>query len=98
MQIPVVVERVKGNGYRASSADPVAVSARGPTRDEALSKLREKIQARLKKGIELVGLEVGPLANPWLQGAGMFKNDPWIDDWVQSMGEYRKQVEDDPNR
>ncbi len=98
MQIPVVVERVKGNGYRARSAEPVAVSVRGPTRDEALSRLREKIQARLQKGIELVGLEVGPPANPWLQGAGMFKDDPWIDDWEESMAEYRRQIEEDPNR
>src|SRR5258707_612051 len=98
MQIPVVIERVKGNGYRARSADPVAVSARGPTREEALSRLREKIQTRLKKGMELVGLEVGPQPNPWLEAAGMFKDDPWIDDWVESMAEYRRQVEEDVNR
>jgi hypothetical protein len=98
MQIPVVVERVKGNGYSARSAEPIAVTARGPTRDEALSRLREKIAARLQKGTELVGLEVGPQVNPWLKAAGMFKDDPWIEDWIESMAEYRRQVENDPNR
>ena len=33
-----------------------------------------------------------------MEFAGMFKDDPGIDDWVQSMAEYRQQVEDDPNR
>ena len=98
MQIPVLVERVKGNGFRARGTEPFAVSARGASREEALAKLHHKIQKRLEKGTELVGLEVGPQANPWLEFAGMFKDDPLIDDWVRSMAEYRQQVEDDPNR
>lgn len=98
MQIPVLVERVKGNGYRARATEPFALSGRGATRAEALAKLRVKVEARLKNGTELVGLEVGTPPNPWLEFAGMFKDDPWIDDWVQSMAEYRQQVEDDPDR
>ncbi len=45
MQIPVLVERLKGNGYRARGKDPFAISAKGATREEALAKLRAKIQA-----------------------------------------------------
>jgi predicted RNase H-like HicB family nuclease len=98
MQIPILIERVARNGYRARSAEPFKVSARGATREEALAKLRAKIDGRLKKGKEIVGLEVGPSPHPWMEFAGMFKDDPRIDDWVQSMTEYRQQVEDDPNR
>ena len=98
MQIPVVVERVKGNGYRARSAEPVSISANGLTRDEALAKLRAKIETRLEKGTEIVGMEVGPRPHPWMEFAGMFKDDPMFDDWIKSMAEYRQQVEDDPNR
>src|SRR5438128_338443 len=98
MLIPVLVERVKGNGYRARGTEPFAVSAKGSTREEALAKLRAKIQARLQKGTELVGLEVGAPQHPWMDFAGMYKDDPRIDDWVQSMAEYRRQIEDDPNR
>lgn len=97
MQIPILVERVKGNGYRARGTEPFALTARGATREEALAKLRAKIQARLQDGTELVGLEVGPL-HPWMEFAGMFKDDPLIEDWIQSMAEYRQQVENDPNR
>ncbi len=95
MQIPVLVERVKGNGYRARGAGPFAVSAKGSSRQEALDKLRAKIQNRLKNGTELVGLEVGELEHPWMEFAGMFKDDPWIDDWKQSIKEYRQKVDED---
>ena len=96
MQIPVLVERIKDNGYRARGTEPFAFSAKGSTRDEALAKLRVKIQARLEKGIELVGLELGQQADPWREFAGMFKDDPWIDDWKRSVEDYRQKVEDDP--
>jgi hypothetical protein len=98
MQIPVLIERLARNGYRARGIEPFAVSAKGATREEALTKLRAKIDARLKKGSEIVGLEVGTPSGPWMDFAGMYKDDPWIDDWVESMAEYRQQVEDDPNR
>jgi hypothetical protein len=97
MQIPVLVERVKGNGYRARGKDPFPLSAKGSTREEALAKLRAKIQTRLKNGTEIVGLEVSPQPDPWLEFAGMFKDDPWIDDWKRSIEENRQKVEDDPD-
>jgi hypothetical protein len=27
----------------------------------------------------------------------MFKDDPWIEEWKQSIEEYRQKVEDDPD-
>jgi hypothetical protein len=96
MQIPVLVEHVNGNSYRARSTVPFALTATGSTREQTLAKLRAKIQNRLKNGTELAGLEIGP--DPWMEFAGMFKDDPWIKDWKQSMEEYRQQVEDDPDR
>ena len=98
MQIPVLVERLKGNGYRARGTEPFAVSARGATREEALAKLRAKIQNRLKEGTELVGLEIGPLLNPWLQGAGMFSpEDPSVQEWIQIMVENRRKMDEAPD-
>lgn len=97
MQIPVLVERVKGNGYRARGKEPFAVSAKGATREEALAKLRAKIQMRLKNGTEIVGLEVSAQPDPWMEFAGMFKDDPWIGDWKRSIEEYREKIDDDPD-
>jgi hypothetical protein len=96
MQIPVLIEHMARNGYRAQGMEPFALSAKGATREEALAKLRAKIESRLKKGAELVGLEVGGATHPWMAFAGMFKDDPWIDDWNRSIEEYRKKVDEDP--
>ena len=65
--------------------------------EEALAKLCAKIESRLKKGAELVGLEVGATPDPWMPFAGMFKGDPWIEDWKQSVEEYRRKTDEDPN-
>jgi len=97
MQIPVVVERVKGNGYRARCAEPVSISARGPSRDEALRKLSAKIQARLKNGTELIALEVAAQPHPLAEFAGMFKDDPLFADVLKIIAENRKQMDADPS-
>ena len=43
-----------------------------------------------------MALEVGLEPNPWAEFAGMFKDDPMIDEWKSAMADYRKKVEDDP--
>jgi hypothetical protein len=97
MQIPVLVERVKGNGYRARGHEPFAVSAKGATREEALAKLRAKIQTRLKNGTEIVGLEMGEPPHPLAEFAGMFKDDPLFENWQKAIAEYRREVDNDPD-
>jgi len=97
MQIPVLIQRVKGNGYRARGKEPFAVSATGATRKEALAKLRTKIEARLKNGTELVGLEVGSQPHSLAEFAGMFKDDPMFEDWQKAIAEYRRKVDNDPD-
>ena len=92
MQIPVLVERVKGNGYRARGANPFAFSAKGATAQEALAKLRAKIQARLKNGTEIVGLEVGLQPHPLAEFAGMFQDDPDFADVLKIMADNRKRM------
>jgi hypothetical protein len=98
MQIPVLVERIAGNGYRARGMEPFALSAKGATRQEALTRLRAKIRNRLKAGDELVGLEIGPQLNPWLEFAGMFSpEDPMVQEWIQIMAENRRKMDEDPD-
>src|SRR5262249_26763880 len=83
MNIPVLLEPVANNGYRARAGDPLGMAAEGATRDEALAKLREQVADRLSKGTQIVTLEIpsAPAENPWVEFAGMFKDDPWIEDW-----------------
>ena len=98
MNIQVLLEPVENNGYRATSGPPLALSAEGATRDEALAKLREQAAARLRTGSQLVSLEVTPPENPWLAIAGTLDpNDPLTQEWKEAMEEYRQQVENDPD-
>jgi hypothetical protein len=35
-------------------------------------------------------LELPKSVNPWLDGAGMFRDDPLFDDWQRAIAEYRR--------
>lgn len=93
MQIPVLIEPIAGNGFRASGGEPLAVVVEAPTREEALAKLRDQLQARLRNGAEIVPLEMTPQPHPLAEFVGMFKDDPWIADWKKSMAEYRRRID-----
>ena len=97
MQIPILIEPVSGNGFRSSGGESFALSAEGATRDEVIAKLREQLHARLQGGSELISLEMPEIEHPLKPFAGMFANDPLFEDWQQSIREYRKQVETDPD-
>ena len=96
MQIPVLIEPVAGNGYRARGGEPLALSAEGNTPDEALGKLRQLLESRLSAGAYLVALDMEPSDNPWQQFAGMFKDDPMFEEVVQIMAEQRREADLDP--
>ena len=73
------------------------LSARGATREEALTKLRQRILTRLKDGAEIVGLELGHAANPWVELAGIYSSDdPVIQEWKTAMAEYRRTMDEHP--
>ena len=97
MQIPVLIEPVGGNGFRAQSGVPFPLSVEGATREEALKKLREMIEGHLSPGAEVVSMEISPTQHPLAPFAGMYKDEPLVGEWMQAMAEYRRQVEEDPN-
>jgi hypothetical protein len=57
MEITVLVEPVAGNGFRATSGEPLSLRADAETRDDAIRKLRELIDQRINGGVELVNLQ-----------------------------------------
>jgi hypothetical protein len=97
MNIPVVLEPLAGNGYRASGG-PFGVTAEGATEEETLAKLRELIEQRLAAGARLVELEVKkPKRRPWTRFAGTWRpDDPFIERWKQAVEEYRQKMDEDP--
>jgi predicted RNase H-like HicB family nuclease len=97
MQIPVLVELVANNGFRAKAGEPLALCADGATPEEAVRNLRVALDQHLA-GKQLTSVEMA-VDNPWLALAGMFDpGDPLVQEWKQEMAEYRQEVERDPNR
>src|SRR5438445_6651803 len=97
MQIPVWIEPVANNGYRVTCRGPEEMSAEGETREEAMSKLREQLQARMKAGAAIVALDVSSEPHPLVKYAGMFENNPLFDEWRAEMAEYRRKIDEDPD-
>ena len=50
-----------------------------------------QISERVEAGSAAV--DVPQRANPWLSGAGMFRDDPLFDDWQRAIAEYRREVD-----
>lgn len=98
MQIPVLVEPVADNSFRAKAGEPLPLSAEGATAEEAVRNLRAAMDRQLKNGKQLLSVEVAP-ENPWLAMAGMHDpKDPLVQQWKKEMAAYRQEFEDDPNR
>src|SRR5260370_40559442 len=96
MQIPVLVERIAKNGYRARGGEPLALTAEDPTRQAALAKLRKQVQARLQGGAELVPMEVSPAPHPLAEFAGMFKDDVDFQEVLNVISQNRRKMNKDP--
>ncbi len=96
MQIAVLVERMGNNGYRARGGEPFGITAEGATREEALAKLKDEVQAKLRDGGEIVTMEVSPEPHPLEKFAGMFPDDALTREWEEAMAEYPRKVDEAP--
>src|SRR5689334_14442228 len=100
MEIPVLLEHVTGDGYRATCVVlHQRLVAEAPTREGALSQVKELIRNELERG-DVVQIEV-PVPgerNPWLTIAGTWKDHPDIAEVEENIREYRKRINDDPDR
>jgi len=97
MQIPVLVEKVEGNGYRARAGEPFGFTVEGVNRQDALDKLRAMIDNKLKAGGELIEFDVPP-EHPFARWAGTLDpNDPDVQEWLRIMEENRRKADEDPD-
>jgi hypothetical protein len=98
MQIPILIEPVPNNGFRAKSGAPLSLTADGTTPDEAVRNLRAAVVQQLENGKQLRFVDIFP-ENPWLALAGTHDpKDPFVQGWKKEMEEYRQEIEDDPDR
>jgi hypothetical protein len=94
MQIPVLIETVDNHGYRATTGQPLVLSAEGASREEALDHLRQAMKVRLGSGAEIAAVEFSSPEHPLAPYAGMFKDNPLFESWQQAIADYRRLVDD----
>jgi hypothetical protein len=99
VEVPVIVEPLAGNGYRATGAGGLSVglTAEGATPAEAIDRLAVQVQARLTAGAELSQLRVPAGAAPWQRDAGYLRDEPLYEPWREAMEENRRKLDDDPD-
>ena len=93
MTIPVLIEPLEGARFRATGGEPFAVSAESSSRDGALARLRELIEARMAAGAEIVSLELVTPDNPWADLAGWLEDSPLLGEWQEAMADYRRAID-----
>ena len=94
MQIPVLIEPTHGDGFRVTTGNPLALTAEGSTREEALGQLRQAWQKRLSAGAEIAPFELATAEHPLLRYAGMFKDNPLFAAWQQAIADNRREADD----
>ncbi len=99
MEIPVVVELVENNAFRARSGEPLVLEAQGATAEEAVNKFKELLAARIAAGTRVVAVEVPCTSeDPWLKLAGIHDpNDPIVQLWMECMAENRRKEDAEPD-
>lgn len=98
MKVEVVLEALNNDRYRASVSHPFDLSAEADTREATLTALKEQLDAKLRQ-VEVLELDVGtPAEQPWTTLVGTWKDHPDMDEVLENLREYRRQVNADPNR
>jgi hypothetical protein len=99
MDIPVIVEPVAGNGYRAVGTAGLSIGliADGKTPEEAMEKLGDLVKARAAKGAEMRTLAIPAGPHPFSRFAGSLRDEPLFEAWKQAMEEYRRRLDEDPD-
>ena len=108
MQYPVLVHRNRAGRYEAVSLSVPTCAGRGNNRDEALLDLKCLLEEWLYSA-EMTTIEVNApdithddssetkksVRNPWLSMAGMFKDDPALEEMLEEIYALRHAPEDE---
>lgn len=98
MQVAVLIEPNRLQGFRATAPTYPDVSADGPTEDAAVQSLSARLSEKLKQA-RMVTVEIPVKTDkPWMAAAGCLKDEPDLDAYWDAILEYRRQVDADPQR
>ena len=93
LKIPILIEPTAERRYRATGGEPFVASVEAETAEAAVEKMKDLIADRVQHGAVIAELELPCGENPWLAGAGMFRNDPFFHDWQQAIADHRRQID-----
>ncbi len=92
MKIPILIEPISDDRFRATGIEPFVGSVEADTANAALAKMKQLLVDRLAQGARIEAIDLPHGANPWLDGAGMFRDDPYFDPWQQAIVDYRREA------
>ncbi len=94
MTYRVVLERKQAEGYKATVLGWPECTASAASREQTLEMLRENLRKRLSD-TEIVDLELDDPRpdRPWRKFAGMFKDNPLLDEVVEEIEAYRRELD-----
>jgi len=95
VKIPILIEPTSDRRFRAAGAEPFVGGVEADTPNAVLEQLRKLIDERLSRGALIAALELPEGGNPWLAGAGMFRDDPLFDDWQRAIADCRREADQD---
>lgn len=95
MNLTVLIEQIDHQRFRAATGEPISLAAEGDSREEALERLRQLAEERLADA-ELVVVEMPGVErpNPWTSFAGIWKDRTDMDEFVEAIQEYRREIDE----
>lgn len=98
MEIPVYIEP-RSNGFRASTASPLPLSAEGETADAAMDALRDVVAQTVKSGGQFRSLRLQDIARPLsaseiaviLETAKQMRENPLFEEFEAAIEDYRRE-------
>ena len=98
MEITVLVEPSRSNGFRATAPAHPEIAAEGPTEDAAIRTLHDQLCERLKLA-KMVKVNVPMISDkPWMSAAGCLEQEPDLEAYREAILQNRRQVDADANR
>ena len=90
----VGIKRLKNGKYQTFVLNDPSLKASANSKEEAIKKLSERLQAFFKD-TEIIDLEIEipQPEHPWLQFAGMFENDPLFEKVLEPIQDYRNEID-----
>ena len=92
MQIPIVIESLPGNRFRAKSTTALPLAVEGNTAEESLRLWRERFASVLPSDAEVVAVDQPvPESHAFAKFIGTLKNDRLVELWREGVAEYRRE-------